>query len=199
MAATAEEYFNNLSAFKEELLCLRRLLSTTQLQEELKWGIPTYTLKGKNILGINAFKNHFGIWFFQGVFLTDKHQKLANAQEGKTKAMRQWRFDPKDEIPEKIVLLYIIEAIENHKSGKEIKPKKAIKKKEVFIPSLLQEALDGDKNLKNAFQAFTASKHHEFAEYIKSAKQEKTKLSRLAKIKVLILKGEGLHDKYKNC
>ena len=81
MAKTADEYFQLLNTFKDQLFCLRQLLKTTELKEELKWGMPTYTLQGKNILGINAFKYHYGIWFFQGVFLEDKHQKLSNAQE----------------------------------------------------------------------------------------------------------------------
>ena len=32
-------------------------------------------------------RTYFGAWFYQGVFLKDKHDKLINAQEGKTKAL----------------------------------------------------------------------------------------------------------------
>ena len=38
-----------------------------------------------------TFKEYFGIWFFQGGTLVDELKVLTNAQEGKTKAMRQWR------------------------------------------------------------------------------------------------------------
>ncbi|MBK7633096.1 MAG: hypothetical protein IPJ13_01585 [Saprospiraceae bacterium] len=44
------------------------------------------------MVGLAAFKSYTGIWFFQGGLLDDKQQFLMNAQEGKTKAMRQWRF-----------------------------------------------------------------------------------------------------------
>jgi uncharacterized protein YdeI (YjbR/CyaY-like superfamily) len=37
-------------------------------------------------LGIGAFKNHFCLWFHQGVFLKDKQTLLINAQENKTNA-----------------------------------------------------------------------------------------------------------------
>ena len=36
-------------------------------------------------------------------------------------------------------------------------------------------------------------------EYISKAKREATKQSRLEKIKPKILRGVGLHDKYKDC
>ncbi len=49
---------------------------------------------------------------------------LINAQEGKTRAMRQWRFGSVDEIDKKLVLEYVQEAIQNQKDGKQIKPEK---------------------------------------------------------------------------
>ena len=42
-------------------------------------------------------------------------------------------------------------------------------------------------------------KQREYCEYIATAKRDPTKLSRLEKIKPMILNGTGLHDKYKNC
>jgi uncharacterized protein YdeI (YjbR/CyaY-like superfamily) len=48
---------------------------------------------GKNLLGIGAFKNHFGLWFFQGSLLKQNTKLLVNAQEGKTQAMRQIKLD----------------------------------------------------------------------------------------------------------
>ncbi len=41
--------------------------------------------------------------------------------------------------------------------------------------------------------------NYEYYNYIIEAKKEATELSRLEKIKPNILKGSGLHDKYKNC
>ena len=144
-----------------------------------------------------AFKNHMGIWFHQGVFLKDTHQQLVNAQEGKTKALRQWRFEEGDELNENWIADYIKEAIINAKAGKEIKPKKASKK--VEIPVFLTEAFAADHNFKKAFNTLTPAKQREYAEYIDTAKRDATKHSRLEKIKPLVLEGKGLNDKYKNC
>ncbi|WP_395047400.1 YdeI/OmpD-associated family protein [Flavobacterium sp.] len=50
-------------------------------------------------------------------------------------------------------------------------------------------------NISKAFELFSPYKQKEFIEYIDTAKQEKTKLDRLEKIKPMILDGKGLNDK----
>jgi uncharacterized protein YdeI (YjbR/CyaY-like superfamily) len=67
------EYFTTESLFSKGLLRLREILNNSVLEEDYKWNFPTYTLNGKNIVSLGHFKNHFGIWFFQGVFLKDIH------------------------------------------------------------------------------------------------------------------------------
>ena len=46
----------------------------------IKWGAPKYVYKNKNIVGLAAFKNYCGLWFFQGGLLKDDHKVLMNAQ-----------------------------------------------------------------------------------------------------------------------
>ena len=186
--SSVEEYIEENSHFGEALSLLRDLINTTELEETLKWNAPVYTLNGKNVVGLGAFKNHFGIWFFNGVFLKDKNNLLEQAQE-KTKGLRQMRFESIDDVDKHAVLAYVTEAIENQKLGKEIKPEKM--GKTIVIPKELQIALETNK-------ALTPGKQREYCEYIELAKQKKTKMSRLEKIKPMILKGVGLNDKYKN-
>lgn len=143
-----------------------------------------------------GFKNHYALWFHQGVFLKDKSSMLVNAQEGKTKAMRQWRFEEDDSIDEDLVLYYIEEAIQNCRDGKEVKVKRKVG---VTIPPLLRETLKQNSKLNIAFKALTPGKQREYAEYIGEAKREETRQGRLLKITPMILEGKGLHDKYKNC
>lgn len=69
--------------WKESLMRFREILVATELTETIKWGVPVYTLNGKHVAGIGAFKSYVGIWFFQGAFLKDPHKKLVNAQKGK--------------------------------------------------------------------------------------------------------------------
>ncbi len=194
---SVEEYIETNPHYGEELIVLRNISNSTELEETIKWSAPVYTLNGKNVVGLGAFKNHFGIWFFNGVFLNDKHNLLINAQENKTKALRQMRFKTKGDIKEVIVLAYVKEAIENQRLGKEIKPQRQTKA--VVIPDELNTILKSNAELNKSFKALTPGKQREYCEYIKETKREATKQKRLEKITPMIIQGVGLNDKYKNC
>ncbi len=192
----AEEYISCHTYWEEELRQLHEMILTTDLKSEIKWGAPVYTLEGKNVVGIGAFKNHYGLWFFNGALLKENTSLLINAQEGKTKALRQIKFEKGDEVKTSVLLPYIKEAIQNQREGKEIKP---VVDKKLVMPSELSEALQEDKELEKSFHALTPGKQREYADYISEAKREATKLTRLEKIKPMIKDGVGLNDKYKNC
>ncbi|NQX78261.1 YdeI/OmpD-associated family protein [Gilvibacter sp.] len=196
-AEKIEAYLAKNNHWEQELTQLRSLLQQTEAVETVKWAIPSYTVGGKNVMGIGAFKNHFGLWFFNGSFLSDPKGVLGNAQEGKTRGMRQLNWNSVAEVDFDMVKAYAVEAIENQKQGKEIKPQR--KTKALVVPIELQTAFDQDAGLKTAFDALTPGKQREYADHIGSAKQEKTRLSRLEKCRPMITAGAGLHDKYKNC
>lgn len=186
-------HWNKTNSWAEELEVLQNIISKTELIEATKWGGTVYTINGRNVIGIGGFKNYFAIWFFNGVFLKDKKKVLVNAQEGVTKALRQWRFTSIFEINETLIYQYIIEAIDNEKSGKSYKPEK----KFFEIDELLKRELNEDQELAMSFEKLTPSKKNDFLEYIITAKREETKLARIEKIKPMILNNIGLNDKYK--
>lgn len=179
--------------WEEELEFLKSVLNKTPLQETVKWGVPVFTYDGKNVVAIGGFKSYFGIWFYKGVFLKDDADVLINANEENTKSLRQWRFTSINDVDEKLVIQYINEAVEIEKAGLQLKPVK----KETILPEILQKELDNIPELKTSFEALTPFKQREYCEHIASAKRDETKLNRLEKIKPMILKGIGLHDKYR--
>ena len=191
-----DAYIEKKPNWTETLNGLRDIIASTGLEESVKWGGPVYTLDGKNILGLGAFKHFVSLWFFQGALLTDPDHVLVNAQQGKTKALRQWRFGDSDTIPKDKVKLYIEEAISNHKKGITIKPSKAIKKP-LLLPNALSEVLANDTTLNLKFESLNLTTKRELADYIQSAKRTETKSRRLEKVLDLIEQGKGLYDKYK--
>lgn len=193
---SVQEYIETHPTWEKELESLRAIMQNTELEECIKWGAPVYALEGKNVAGIAAFKNHCALWFFNGALLKENTLSLHNAQEGKTKALRQIRFEKGDKIEPEILQKYVLEAIQIQREGKEIKP---VPSKELVVPSELKVAFREDKDLEKSFQQLTKGKQREYADYISQAKRETTKQSRLEKIKPMIKNGEGLHDKYKNC
>jgi len=193
-SATVDQYIEKNVTWEAALKYLRNIIKETGLKETVKWGMPVYCRNNKNIVGIGAFKSYVGLWFYQGALLNDPHKLLINAQEGVTKALRQIRYASVDDINSDVLKQYILEAIENQKKGKEIKPNTS---KPLIIPGELKKTLTEDQKLKACFEKFTLSKQREFAEYIEEAKREGTKLKRLEKIIPLIRDGIGLNDKYR--
>lgn len=187
-------YFVNLEKWLPELSKLREIILSCELKEELKWGSPTYSVDGKNIIAMRGFKEHFAIWFFKGVFLKDKHQILIQSTES-TLGLRQIRFKTLQEIIEIETFLreYIFEAIDIEKAGFKVEQ---IKETEIQISTELQSKFDLMPELKEAFDSLTLGRKKEYARYCSEAKQQKTRDSRVEKCIPLILNRKGLNDKY---
>ena len=152
---SVDEYILNVTTGKDLLIVLREIIKSTELEETIKWGAPCYTFNGKNVVGLAAFKSYVGMWFYQGGLLKDSRKVLLNAQENKTKALRQWRFEFEEDLNEPLILEYVKEAIENQKQNKSIKPNRS---KPIVISAELSEALDADIELRTAFEAFSKGK-----------------------------------------
>src|SRR5690606_29655852 len=130
--------------WKEAAEIVEQIINELPLTKEFKWGGDIYTYQGKNVVGYGGFKNHFAIWFYNGVFLEDKYNVLITASEGKTKALRQWRFSSSDEIEPDKIKTYIQEAIQTVIDGKEIKPEKP---QTPVLAGILKKTLTQDKQL----------------------------------------------------
>lgn len=117
---TVTDYIEKREQWKEGLELLRELCLNLGLKETVKWGVPVYMWNGKNVVGLMGFSSYFGIWFFEGANLKDSKGVLVNAQEGKTKLLRQWRFSSIKELREQIsdVENYIQEAMKLAEASK---------------------------------------------------------------------------------
>ncbi len=193
-ANSVDEYIADAGTWKNELIRLREILRSTELEEEVKWGVPCYTCDGKNVVGIAGFKSYFGLWLHQGALLKDPKKVLMNAQEGKTKALRQWRMQTARDIKPAMIKSYVKEAIKLVRAGKQTAP---ARRKPVVVPAELKKALVADKKASESFKSMRLGLRREYADYIAEAKREDTKLRRLEKIMPMIVAGSGLHDRYR--
>ena len=191
---TVDAYIASAKYWQPELIKLRKILQALPLEETVKWGAPCYTHSGKNVVGLGAYKGYCGLWFYQGALLKDERGILVNAQEGKTKALRQWRFTAGKEIQPKLIKAYVSEALQLAAAGREIKPDRG---KPLVIPDELKDALASDAAAAKGFHGLTPGRQREYAQYIGEAKQASTRSRRLAKVLPLISAGIGLNDKYR--
>ena len=193
---TVEAYILKSGIWQSALNMLRELMLSLEMEETVNWGIPVYCINKKNVVGIASFKSYTGLWFYHGAFLEDQHNKLVSSSGGSTRGLRQWRFNSADEIESEleIIITYVQEAIDNSRSGKEIKPRR----KEPFVlPSELKEVFQSDRELERLFMLLSYSKQRDFAKYIDEAKRPETRKKRLKKSLPLIKEGKGLMDQYK--
>ncbi len=191
---TVDDYIEAAGLWREPLARLRAILCDTALEESIKWGAPCYSYAGKLVVGMAGFKAYFGLWFHQGVLLSDPDGVLVNAQKGKTQALRQWRMTGADDIQPDRIRAYVEEAISLARAGKGIKVQRG---KPVIIPEELQVAFAHDPGLKTAFEALSLGRRRDFADHIASAKRPETRARRLEKAIPLIKDGIGLNDRYK--
>jgi uncharacterized protein YdeI (YjbR/CyaY-like superfamily) len=175
-----------------ELKLLRQIVLETELIEEIKWGLPVYTLDGKNIVSVNALKASANITFFKGSLLTDKHKILQ--RQGNIQAGRIAKYTSVKEIEnvKDILRSYVLEAINIEKAGKKVE----IKKNQEPVPEELLKLFEEDSAFKKAFYALTPGRQRGYIIYFSQPKQIKTRIQRIEKHKENIFKGIGLNDIY---
>ena len=185
-------YLAKAKKWQKEMLFLRDILLACQLEEEIKWGIPCYTINKGIVVIIQAFKDHCDIGFFKGALLQDKTRILIKAGEN-TQASRQMRFMDIKEIEKqsKIIKSYIKEAIALEKNGL----KYIVESKAEPIPVVeLQQIFKKDAALKKAFESLTPGRQRAYLIHFSGAKQSETRIARIHKQASKIMCGKGMND-----
>lgn len=183
-----------VNTWRTALEVLRQFVLETGLKEEVKWSVPVYTLKGKNIVSVNALKDSANLSFFKGALLTDSHQLLS--RQGNIQAGRIMKFTSLEQISklEQEIKSYIIEAIQLERDGQQI----VRSKNPEPIPDELAQAFNDNPALERAFFALTPGRQRGYILYFSQPKQTATRLARIAKYTQHILNGIGFHDDYKS-
>jgi hypothetical protein len=185
-------YLAKAKKWQKEMLFLRDILLSFELEEEIKWGKPTYTFNKGIVVMIQAFKDHFDLGFFKGALLQDKAGILIKAGEN-TQAARQMRFTDIKEIEKrsKIIKSYIKEAITVENNGlKYIGESKA----EPIQVVELQQIFKKNAALKKAFESLTPGRQRAYLIHFSGAKQSETRIARIHKQASKIMCGKGMND-----
>jgi len=176
----------------QPLVALRKLLTSTELGEQLKWGSPTYTVDGKNVLMLTCFKDYACISFFQGALLDDPDGRLDKPGPN-TQAGRVMKFTSAEQVEAERdqVLAFVTRAIELKRSGARV----SFATSPEPMPDELQDALDGDPDLQAAFDALTPGRQRSHILHVGGAKQSATRERRVQKCIPKILAGKGFLDR----
>lgn len=172
---------------------MRRILSTLALKEECKWGKPTYTVDGKNVVILQGFKEYFALGFFQGALLKDPKNLLV--QLGQTQAGRVMKFTCAREIAAQAATIkaYVREAVAVERAGLRLEKKPL----SLPIPDELREKFREEPRLKRAFEALTPGRQRSYLYHFAEAKRPATRIARIEKAKAVILAGKGFLERPK--
>lgn len=178
--------------WKLEIAEMRRVLAGFGLKEERKWGKPTYTLDGKNVVILQGFKEYFGLGFFNGALLKDPKKLLV--QLGRTQAARVMKFTSVKEIVAQApaIKAYVREAMAVEKAGLRVEKKKT---SDVPVPDELLAKLRKDPRFKKAFEALTPGRQRSYLYHFAGAKQAATRISRIEKAAPAIFAGKGFLER----
>ena len=171
---------------------MRRVLAGLGMKEERKWGKPTYTLDGSNIVILQDFKEYFALGFFQGALLKDPKKLLV--QLGQVRAGRVMKFASANEIAAKAATIkaYVREAIAVEKAGLRVAPKKT---SDFPVPEELTKRFRRDARFKRAFEALTPGRQRGYLYHFGAAKLSATRITRIEKAMPAIFEGRGFLER----
>ena len=175
-----------------EIAALKRVLAPLGMKEACKWGKPTYTLDGKNVVIIQGFKEYVALGFFQGALLKDPNKLLV--QLGQVQAGRVMKLTSVKDITASaaIIKAYVREAIAVEKAGLRVVKKKT---SDYPVPEELTARFRKDARFARAFRALTPGRQRSYLYYFAAAKQSATRVARIEKAMPAIFEGRGLLER----
>ena len=191
-----DDYIQSAAAFAQPMLVhIRDTVhqACPQVEETIKWGMPTFMHAGGILCGMAAFKKHvsFGYW---------KHALVVgdgSAQEGMGSYGKMASL--KDLPPKKTLLAHIRKAAKLNEDGVKAPAQRKSAKPFPQEPDDLVAALRKNKAAQATYEAFPPSCKREYVEWITEAKREETRAKRLAQAVEWMAEGKRRNCMYENC
>ena len=194
-----DAYIDKSAAFAQPILEKIRDLfhkACPEIQEVMKWSFPHFEYKGL-VGSMAAFKQHCSFGFWKGKLLKDPHRLFTGV--GKT-GMGGMKVSSLADLPsDRILLAYIKEAVVLNENGVKAPKAKKAPKKPLVVPPYFLVALKKNKEALAIFEAFSPSHQREYVEWVTEAKQEATRVKRLAQAIGWMSEGKSRNWKYENC
>jgi len=193
-----DAYIAKSAPFAQPLLAyLREVVHAAcpQAEETLKWGMPSFTWRGKILCGMAAFKQHVTLWFWQGRSIV--------GEDSRREAMGQFgRITKKSELPGRRELsAYVKQAMarvesDAAKPARKKSAPKAAARPELDVPDDLAAALRRNAKARATFDGFAPGYRRDYIEWIVEAKREDTRAKRVAQTVEWLAEGKTRNWKY---
>ena len=167
--------------------------TTPEAEETMKWSAPAFTVDGKILLILAAFKAHAAINFWRGQEIGDGSPKAgAMGQFGKLTSLDDLPPDAEFDTLIREAATLASKAPAPRKTKHEPKPPP------IMHPEFAA-ALAKAPKAKAALDGFSPSAQREYLEWVGEAKQEATRAKRIADAVQWLSEGKKRHWKYENC
>lgn len=192
MNPKVDVFIQKAKKWQDELVELRKIALSCDLNEDFKWGVPCYTFQKSNVILTSGFKEYCVLSFVKGALLKDSNGILIQQTEN-SQSVRILRFTSVEEIRHKQTLLksYIFEALEAEKAGLKIILKS---NSELIFPEELVLKFKRDEQFEKAFKALTPGRQRAYNLFFSAPKQASTRETRIEKYHQKILNGKGITD-----
>jgi len=174
------------------LVELRRIALETGLTEERKWGVPCYTIDGKNVILIGSFNDYVVISFLKGGLLNDPHGVLQKSGPN-SHIGRVIRFTDHETLVEMEMIIqeYVLEAVDAERTGLAL----VCEAVPEAVPDELRRMFEEDPSFEAAFYRLTPGRQRGYLIHFGQPKQSETRIRRIEKYIDRIFEGIGLHDR----
>ncbi len=163
-----------------------------EAEETLKWSAPSFTIDGKILLMMAAFKAHAALNFWRGQEMGIDSAKDAMGQLGKLASL--------DDLPPDAELDAMIrKAVALASSAPAPRQVKHAPKPAPAMHPEFAAALAKVPKAKAALDGFPPSAKRDYLEWIADAKQDATRTKRIATAIEWLSEGKRRHWKYQNC
>lgn len=189
--ARIDAYIERAQPFAQPILHQVRAAvhsAVPEAAETVKWGMPFFTVNGRDVAMMAAFKAHAGVGIFDGSAMGGGE---AMGNVGKLASI--------DDLPADLMSRLQAAAV----LAAQGKPMRAaaprVPKAEIAMPDDLAAALAGNPAAAAAFAAFPPGARREYLEWVTSAKQPATREKRIETTVAQAAEGKKRNWKYETC
>ena len=163
-----------------------------EAEETIKWSAPGFTVDGKILLMMAAFKAHAAINFWRGQEIGDGQRAGAMGQFGKLMSVG-------DLPPDRELDALIREAAALARTAPAPRKTKHAPKSSPAMHPEFAAALEKTPKAKAALAGFSPSAQREYLEWVSEAKQDSTRARRIATAVGWLSEGKRRNWKYETC
>ena len=187
-----DAYIDEAEDFAKPVLNYLRLLvhqACPDVEEAVKWSMPFFTLGGKNLANMAAFKEHVAFGFWEALGVETPKSGEAMGHFGRIRSV--------DDLPDDAELAALIrsvaEQLQTHKTEKK-------KPKPVNVPAMPEDfaaAIAGNFDAQKTYDGFSPGYRRDYIIWVTEAKRSETRSNRIATAVEWMAEGKDRNWKYR--